>query len=260
LAILVFAFFAGRYCMHCCYAKPKPKPKGKDGKDGKTLTHTPSKKALRDPNAARAEAYAKVLRDPKTSRRKEAAKYDVEYAAETAAVQVAVRAAVATPPHREHEAHERRAKKEATALKLLPAPALPEAAAAKNDVEYAVETAAVQAVVGAAFADPPHREHEERERRAKKEATALKLLPAPALPEPAPAALPEPAPAALPEAAALPDAIPELFLPTYRAMNNFSSFMSQVMTARFPTDAPATEPANQKVEAPGAIPEDNLTV
>ncbi|KOO36776.1 hypothetical protein Ctob_015320 [Chrysochromulina tobinii] len=84
--------------------EPKPKPKGKDGKDGKTLTHTPSKKALRDPNAARAEAYAKVLRDPKTSRRKEAAKNDVEYAAETAAVQVAVRAAVSNPPHREHEA------------------------------------------------------------------------------------------------------------------------------------------------------------
>jgi hypothetical protein len=47
---------------------------------------------------------------------------------------------------------------------------------------------------------------------------------------------------------------------TSRAMTNVSSFMSQVMTARFPTDAPATEPANQKVEAPGAIPEDNLTV
>jgi hypothetical protein len=199
---LVLAFFAGRYCMHCCYAKPKPKPKGKDGKDGKTLTHTPSKKALRDPNAARAEAYAKVLRDPKTSRRKEAAKYDVEYAAETAAVQVAVRAAVADPPHREHEARERRAKKEATALKLLPAPALPEAA---------------------------------------------------------PAARPEPAPAALPEPTSLPDAIPELFLPTFRAMNNFSSFMSQVMTARFSPHAPATEPANQKVVAPAAFPEESVT-
>jgi len=125
LAILVLAFFAGRYCMYCCYAKPKPKPKGgKDGKDGKTLTHTPSKKALRDQNAARAEAYAKVLRDPKTPRRKEAAKNDVEYAAETAAVQVAVRAAVANPPHRVHEDRERRAKKEATASELLPAPAL----------------------------------------------------------------------------------------------------------------------------------------
>jgi hypothetical protein len=240
--------------MHCCYAKPKPKPKGKDGKDGKTLTHTPSKKALRDPNAARAEAYAKVLRDPKTSRRKEAAKYDVEYAAETAAVQVAVRAAVATPPHREHEAHERRAKKEATALKLLPAPALPEAAAAKNDVEYAVETAAVQAVVGAAVVNPPHREHEERERRAEEEAAPLKLLPAPALPEPAPAALPE--------------ARLEQPNPTSRAVTNirerfitgdFSNFFSQVMTARFPPDAPATELANQEVVAPAAMPAESVT-
>jgi hypothetical protein len=42
-------------------------------------------------------------------------------------------------------------------------------------------------------------------------------------------------------------------------MNNFSSFMSQVMTARFPTDAPATEPANQKVEAPAAFPEESVT-
>ena len=116
LAVLVLAFLAGRYCMYCCYAKPKPKPKGKDGK---TLTHTPSKKALRDPNAARAEAYAKVLRDPKTSRRKEAAKNDVEYAAETAAVPAAV-----SPTNREHEERERRAKKEATASELLPAPAL----------------------------------------------------------------------------------------------------------------------------------------
>ena len=110
--------------MYCCYAKPEPKPKGKDGKEGKHLTHTPSKKALRDPNAARAEAYAKVLRDPKTSRRKEAAKNDVEYAAETAAVPAAVRAAVANPTNREHEERERRAKKEATASELLPAPAL----------------------------------------------------------------------------------------------------------------------------------------
>ena len=197
MAILVLAFFAGRYCMHCCYAKPKPKPKGKDGKDGKTLTHTPSKKALRDPNAARAEAYAKVLRDPKTSRRKEAAKNDVEYAAETAAVQVAVRAAVA---------------------------------------------------------DPPHREHEERERRAKEEAAPLKLLPAPALPEPAPAALPE--------------ARLEQPNPTSRAVTNirerfitgdFSNFFSQVMTARFPPDAPATELANQEVVAPAAMPAESVT-
>ena len=195
MAILVLAFFAGRYCMYCCYAKPEPKPKGKDGKEGKHLTHTPSKKALRDPNAARAEAYAKVLRDPKTSRRKEAAKNDVEHAAETAAVQAAVRAAVANPLHRVHE---------------------------------------------------------ERERRAEKEATALKLLPAPALPEPA----------------ALPEARLEHSNPTSRAMTNmrerfvtgdFSNFFSQVMTARFPPDAPATELANQKVVAPAAMPEESVT-
>ena len=195
LAVMICAFFAGRYCMYYCYAKPKPKPKGKDGKDGKTLTHTPSKKSLRDPNAARAEEYAKVLRDPKTSRRKEAAKDDVEYAAETAAVQAAVRAAVASPPHREHV---------------------------------------------------------DRERRAKKEATALKLLPAPALPEPA----------------ALPEARLEHSNPTSRAMTNmrerfvtgdFSNFFSQVMTARFPPDAPATELANQKVVAPAAMPEESVT-
>ena len=180
------AFLAGRYCMYCCYAKPKPKLKGKDGKDGKTLTHTPSKKALRDPNAARAEAYAKVLRDPKTSRRKEAAKNDVEHAAETAAVQAAVRAAVANPLHRVHE---------------------------------------------------------ERERRAEKEATALKLLPAPALPEPAP----------------LPEAIPEHSNPTLMTMTNFSSFISQVMTARFSPDAPATEPIHKTVMAPAAMPEESVT-
>ena len=179
--------------MYSCYAKPKPK--GKDGKDGKTLTHTPSKKSLRDPNAARAEEYAKVLRDPKTSRRKEAA---------------------------------------------------------KDDVEYAAETAAVQADVGAAVAEPPHREHEERERRAEEEAAALKLLPAPALPEPA----------------ALPEARLEHSNPTSRAMTNmrerfvtgdFSNFFSQVMTARFPPDAPATELANQEVVAPAAMPAESVT-
>ena len=189
LAVLVLAFLAGRYCKSCCHAKPKPKPKGNDGNDGndgKTLTHTPSKKALRDPNAARADAYAKVLRDPKTSRRQEAAKNDVEHAAETAAVQAAVRAAVANPPHREHE---------------------------------------------------------ERERRAKKEATALKLLPALALPEPAP----------LPEPASLPEPIPELFLPTFRAMTNFSNFFSQV------SNFSPTEPANQTVVTPAAMPEESVT-
>ena len=46
--------------------------------------------------------------------------------------------------------------------------------------------------------------------------------------------------------------------PTFRAMTNFSSFMSQVMTARFPPDATATEPANQKVVAP-TIPEESVT-
>jgi hypothetical protein len=195
LAILVLAFFAGRYCMHCCYAKPKPKPKGKDGKDGKTLTHTPSKKALRDPNAARAEAYAKVLRDPKTSRRKEAAKNDVEYAAETAAVQVAVRAAVSNPPHREHEARERRAKKEATASELLSAPAL--------------------------------------------------------------APLPEPV--LLPEPMSLPEARPEQSLPTFRAVTALNDFLSQVISARFSPHAPATEPANDEVVAPAAVPEKGVT-
>jgi hypothetical protein len=116
--------------------------------------------------------------------------------------------------------------------------------AAKNDVEYAAETAAVQAVVGAAVANPPHREHEERERHAKKEAAALKLLPAPALP----------APASLTVPASLPDAIPELFLPTFRAMANFSNFFSQV-TARFSP----TEPANQEVVAPTAMPAESVT-
>jgi hypothetical protein len=42
-------------------------------------------------------------------------------------------------------------------------------------------------------------------------------------------------------------------------MTNFSSFMSQVMTARITPDAPATEPANQKVVAPTAIPEESVT-
>ena len=80
-------------------------------------------------------------------------------------------------------------------------------------------------------------------RRAEEEATALKLLPAPALPEPA----------------ALPEARLEHSNPTFRAMTNFSSFMSQVFTARFPPDAPATEPANQKVVAPTAMREESVT-
>ena len=227
------AFLAGRYCMYCCYAKPKPKLKGKDSKDGKTLTHTPSKKALRDPNAARAEAYAKVLRDPKTSRRKEAAKNDVEYAAETAAVPAAVRAAVANPLHREHEERERRAKKEATALKLLlalpePAP-LPEARP-----EQSLPTFRAVTNFRAAVAPP--------ESRAKKEATVSELLPAPAL-------------APLPEPASLPEAIPELFLPTFRAMANLSNYFSQVTTARFSP----TEPANKTVVAAAAMPEESVT-
>jgi hypothetical protein len=46
---------------------------------------------------------------------------------------------------------------------------------------------------------------------------------------------------------------------TFRAMTNFSSFMSQVMTARFSPHAPATEPANQKVVAPAAFPEESVT-
>jgi len=126
--------------------------------------------------------------------------------------------------------------------------------AAKYDVEYAAETAAVQAVVGAAVVNPPHREHEERERRAEEEAAPLKLLPAPALPEPAPAALPE--------------ARLEQPNPTSRAVTNirerfitgdFSNFFSQVMTARFPPDAPATELANQEVVAPAAMPAESVT-
>ena len=42
-------------------------------------------------------------------------------------------------------------------------------------------------------------------------------------------------------------------------MTNFSSFISQVMTARFSPDAPATEPIHKTVMAPAAMPEESVT-